>query len=139
MTQKEELQAKAKSLGIDPKDLTIAQLEAEIAIVEAKARTIATLEKAIEFGIDTENTAFEEVEKLVEAKETELAEKEAAKAKEQSKGYKTEDGKVYGFKPNTPKTLRVEDVTYTLEELVKNKEAMEFLIYGGSCFIKRLN
>jgi uncharacterized protein YpuA (DUF1002 family) len=53
-------------------------------------------------------------------------------------GYTTEDGKIYGLSERTPKTLRVLDTTYTQEELLQNAEAMEFLIVGRSCFVKRL-
>lgn len=53
-------------------------------------------------------------------------------------GYKTEDGKIYGLSDLTPKTLKVLDTVYTQEELLQNKEAMEFLIVGRSCFVKRL-
>lgn len=53
-------------------------------------------------------------------------------------GYKTEDGKIYGLSNLTPKTLKVLDTVYTQEELLQNKEAMEFLIVGRSCFVNRL-
>ncbi|PQB08015.1 hypothetical protein BST83_13275 [Polaribacter filamentus] len=60
-----------------------------------------------------------------------------AKTKELATAF-THEGKTYGLSDLTPKTLKVLDDVYTQEELLQNKDAMEFLIVGNSCFIKRL-
>jgi hypothetical protein len=134
---KENLIATAESLGINPLGLTVVQLEKAIAEKEAADVVKATLDKALEFGIETKEVDFEVVAEAVSKKEAELKAIADAKAKELEGKFEL-DGKIYGLSERTPKTLRVLDTTYTQEELLQNAEAMQFLIVGRSCFVKRL-
>ena len=107
-----------------------------------------TIERAIELSIETKGLSLEEVADAIVAKEEaieEAKEQQIAKEKEAEEALKNSlknafefDGKFYGLSKRCPKTLRVLDTVYTQEELVKNKEAMQFLIVGNSCFINRL-
>ncbi len=49
------------------------------------------------------------------------------------------DGRKFSFIKTAPKHLKVLDVIHSQAELVKNKEAMEFLIYGNSFFVEQIN
>jgi hypothetical protein len=71
-------------------------------------------------------------------KETKTATDKVAVSKKESTHFVTKEGKKYAFTKDTPATLRVLDQTFTQEELLENKDAMEWLIYGKSCFIKPL-
>ena len=103
-----------------------------------------TIERAIELSIETKGLSLEDVAGAIVAKEVEIEEaKEQQKVKEKEaeealKNAFEFDGKFYGLSKRCPETLKVLDTVYTQEELVKNKEAMEFLIVGNSCFINRL-
>lgn len=103
-----------------------------------------TIEKAIELGIKTKGVSFEEVVSAIVIKEGEIEaikEQKVAEEKAAEKALKDAfkyNGKFYGLSDRCPKTLKVLDVVYKQKELLKNKDAMEFLIVGNSVFIKRL-
>lgn len=91
--------------------------------------------------VEATGTEQEKAKALAEAAaEAELAKTLASKAGEEEipNSYTTENGRVYVLSPRTPKTLAVLEDVYTQEELLKNKEAMEFLILGDSGFVKRI-
>lgn len=71
-------------------------------------------------------------------KETKSVASDKKEATESLKEYKSKDGKCFCLSDRTPKTLNVNGSIYTKEELLKNKEAMEFLIVGGSGFVKQI-
>lgn len=50
-----------------------------------------------------------------------------------------DDGREFAFKFGTPKTLRVDENSKKLEDLIKDKDTMEDLIYGNSFFVEQVN
>lgn len=136
MAKKNELIKTAKSLGIETKDLTVAQLEKAIAEKEAVADTTEKETKETAEATATENASLDTA---VETNE-ETASTPAPETPENSipNSFTLEDGRVFGLSKRTPKTLKVLDGVYTQEELLQNKDAMEFLIFGGSSFVTQL-
>jgi hypothetical protein len=158
MAKKDELIVTAESLGIATEGLTVAKLED--AIADKKAEVLETGPPTASKGDDSANTntktlrqeaeeaqanadaakvVFEEAQAIADAAKFKLVDEAtvAAKTKELATAF-AYGGKTYGLSDLTPKTLRVLEDVYTQEELLQNKDAMEFLIVGNSCFIKRL-
>ena len=102
-----------------------------------KEELIAT---AKSLGIETKGLTVVQLEKAIAEKQEADTGSETDSTEEvaEPKGYKTEDGRIFGLSKRTPKTLKVLNNVYTQEELLQNKEAMEFLIYGDSSFVEQL-
>jgi hypothetical protein len=140
MAKKEELIVTAESLGINTEGLTVAQLEEAIAAKNAEgAKTLQEQVDEAQADADAKKVVFEEAQAIADALKSDLGIEAVteAKTKELADAFEL-DGKFYGLSALTPKTLKVLDDVYTQKELLQNKEAMEFLIIGNSCFIKRL-
>jgi hypothetical protein len=165
---KKELIATAQSLGLEIKGLNVAQLEKAIADnksadatetastdavdtgdassdtadtndTETTTKSLEKLAEEAQVNADTKKVEYEKAQALADEAKSKLANvaEHDAKEKELSTGFSF-GGKTYGLSDLTPKTLKVLDTVYSQEELLQNKDAMEFLIVGNSCFVKRL-
>lgn len=159
--RKEDILKRCETLGIDTKGLTtnalleeaIAKKEAELqaeqdAIERAKLNTVAEyfgIEVPTEINLEALKAliaeAIKPIEKEVKIEKIiykDLSEKPTEKKKERELPTYEYKGKKYTFKKTTPNSLRVLGTVYSLEELVKNNDAMKFLIVGNSFFIEPL-
>lgn len=130
---------KTKAAGAKPAAKTTPKVSTKPA---AKVETEAKVEKTpvVETEAKVEETPVVETEAEIEAKAKEEAEK-LAKAKK-SKGrpvFEHPNGFNYGFKKDTPTTLRIDGVPRPLKKLITDKEVMLDLIAGNSNFVERIN
>lgn len=136
-----------KGLEDTVKDLTekLAQETAKRETLEAELVKEVELKTVAEALLEDTKT---ELEKLQEAfdlalespattKNLEVVKEEVVEEKRPV--YTLKDKRKFKFKKTAPKHLKVLDVVYSQEELMKNKEAMEFLIYGNSFFVEQEN
>ena len=88
-------------------------------------------------GLDT-NAKLEEAIASKEAEAIEIKEAEEVKSTRTLPIFEYKDEK-FTFSQRTPDSLRVNGTVYKLAELVKNKEAVKFLVVGNSCFVEPKN
>ncbi len=86
--------------------------------------------KVLKNYLDTALQSDEEKAKTIEVEVEEVDERPIYTISEKGK---------FRFKKTAPKNLKVLGVAYSQAELIKNKEAMEFLIYGNSFFVEQVN
>ncbi len=140
---KEDYINKAKALGIDTEGLNVDQLKEAIKVKEDEAEREKLLAVASYFEIENaEALSNEELETIIKEKTTpsEVEKPEIVeKKKERKLPTFTYKDKEYTFSKSVPDTLKVLGTVYSLSELVENKEALEFLIVGNSCFVELKN
>lgn len=98
-------------------------------VQEAATKRIAQLE-----DVDAPAVTEEDKQEQRNAKKAK-AEKARVKFLKSQEGYEYK-GKKYVFKDHTPGTLSFKGAVHTLADLVKDNDAMDELISGGSGFIK---
>ncbi|MAF36471.1 hypothetical protein CL622_05135 [archaeon] len=146
MANKTELKAKLVSLGGEPGDMTVAQLEAAIKELEA-VDTSSTKEdhpevirhRAIkELRDKRAKEAAKKAKKLEEAKPKAEQSKAAAKKLPKREVYEDDRGLKFAFKHSAPATLNLGGKTLKTSEIIKNDELMLELVYGNSNHIERI-
>lgn len=115
----------------------------EVSGAKASLETnVITLNAELEAALEGKKLAEDELETLKSASvstETNEIEVEAEEIEEELPVHTLTDGRKFSFKKEAPKHLKVLGVVHSQAELVKNKEAMEFLIYGNSFFVEQIN
>jgi len=100
---------------------------------------VITLKVELEAAIEAKKLAEEALEKLTAALGSTEANEIEVEVEEELPVHTLTDGRKFSFTKKAPKHLKVLGVVHSQAELVKNKEAMEFLIYGNSFFVEQIN
>ncbi|MFA5296594.1 MAG: hypothetical protein WC389_00120 [Lutibacter sp.] len=115
----------------------------EVSGAKASLETnVIALGAELEAVLESRKLAEEALEKLMSASvptETNEIDVEAEEIEEARPEHTLTDGRKFSFTKKAPKHLKVLGVVHSQAELVKNKEAMEFLIYGNSFFVEQIN
>lgn len=140
----QKLQEEATGLGINTESLTTeAALQKAIDAKKAETDTPATDPKQVDL-----DDAIAEAEATLktlkgEKQKQELEAKRAAKAEadknDKRPKYKADNGLMYRFKKDAPKTLNIDGAPQKLDDIIKNKAVMAELVSGNSNFLELVN
>lgn len=129
-----ELKAEAEALKIEVAEgATIEVLEKTIDDVKSFNKLLAEAKK---LDVDiTGLVSHDDFKKAISAKKKSIADAKAAAAKKAKETWKDQEGRVWFFKPNAPKTINIDGRPMTQAEILESDDIISELAYGNSSFL----